>query len=316
VGQAGAGLAFLLVGAGLHTTQTAGLALTTDLAPEASQPRVVGLMYVMLLLGTIVSAVVFGLALRDFSPGRLVQVIQGAAVATLVLNAISLWKQEPRQRRQVTSASRPEPDFATAWRQLLQGPQAGRRLACIGLGTLAFGMQDVLLEPYGGQLLGMSVGQTTLLTATLAGGGLLGFAVASVVLSRGRDAMRMASLGVALGLPAFALVAVAAPLASVPVFVAGVFLIGLAGGVFSHGTLTATMNSAPRDQIGLALGAWGAVQATAAGVAVATGGVLADAVSSAAGRGVGYSTVYLLEVLLLLITLVAMSPLIKRMPLR
>ena len=34
VGQAAAALAFLLVGAGLHTVQTVGLALATDLAPE------------------------------------------------------------------------------------------------------------------------------------------------------------------------------------------------------------------------------------------------------------------------------------------
>ena len=37
-GDIGAALAFLLVGAGLHTTQTAGLALATDLAPEESRP--------------------------------------------------------------------------------------------------------------------------------------------------------------------------------------------------------------------------------------------------------------------------------------
>ena len=43
VGQLGAGLAFLLVGAGLHTTQTAGLALATDLAPKETRPRVVAL---------------------------------------------------------------------------------------------------------------------------------------------------------------------------------------------------------------------------------------------------------------------------------
>ena len=43
VGHAGAALAFLLVGAGLHTTQTAGLALATDLAPAESRPRVVAL---------------------------------------------------------------------------------------------------------------------------------------------------------------------------------------------------------------------------------------------------------------------------------
>ncbi len=76
VGQMGAAVAFLLVGAGLHTTQTVGLALATDLAPVEDQPKVVGLMCVMLLLGTIVSALVFGAAMADYSPGRLIQVIQ------------------------------------------------------------------------------------------------------------------------------------------------------------------------------------------------------------------------------------------------
>ena len=58
VGHLGAGMAFLLVGAGLHTTQTVGLALATDLAPPERQPQVVGLMYVMQLIGMIGSALV------------------------------------------------------------------------------------------------------------------------------------------------------------------------------------------------------------------------------------------------------------------
>jgi MFS transporter, BCD family, chlorophyll transporter len=109
VGQAGASLTFLMVGAGMHTTQTAGLALATDLAPVDSQPRVVGLMYVMLLLGTIASALVFGAFLRDFSPGRLVQVIQATALVTLVLNSIAMWKQESRQ---ASRCAQPQPSFS------------------------------------------------------------------------------------------------------------------------------------------------------------------------------------------------------------
>jgi MFS transporter, BCD family, chlorophyll transporter len=322
IGHAGAGLAFLLVGAGLHTTQTAGLALATDLAPAHAHPRVVGLMYVMLLLGSIVSALVFGAMLKDFSPGRLVQVIQGSAVLTLILNSIALWKQEPRRRPATAAAPRPDPSFAQSWNSFLRGGNARRRLVTIGLGTMAFGMQDVLLEPYGGQLLGMTVADTTLLTAALAAGGLAGFASASAVLARGADAFRMAITGASLGVPAFAAVALAAPLHSVAVFVLGVVLIGFGGGLFSHGTLTATMHSAPKDQVGLALGAWGAVQATAAGVAVALGGVLSDSINAMAMRGhsaaaagtsaAGYSSVYLLEILLLLATIAGMAPLVDK----
>ena len=205
---------FLLVGAGLHTIQTVGLALATDLAPVESQPKVVGLMYVMLLLGMIVSALGFGGFLADFTPGRLVQVIQGAAVATIVLNAISLWKQETRgQARRTAAARRREPNFAESWESFTQGERVIRRLVAVGLGTMAFSMEDVLLEPYGGQVLRLAVGDTTKLTAALALGGLLGFWLASRVLSRGADPFRMASFGALVGVPAFCLVIVSAPLA-------------------------------------------------------------------------------------------------------
>ena len=49
-----------------------------------------------LLFGMMVSAVLFGLFLAHFSPVRLIQVIQGAALVTIILNGFALWKQEPR----------------------------------------------------------------------------------------------------------------------------------------------------------------------------------------------------------------------------
>ncbi len=120
IGDVGAAIAFLLVGAGLHITQTAGLALATDLVPQESQPKVVGLMYVMLLAGMIVSALAFGAALADFSPGRLVQVIQASAVATLVLNSIALWKQESRDRSRTVKPA-VEPTFRESWETFAHG---------------------------------------------------------------------------------------------------------------------------------------------------------------------------------------------------
>jgi BCD family chlorophyll transporter-like MFS transporter len=316
VGWAGAAVAFLLVGAGLHTVQTAGLALATDQAPPEDRPKVVGLMYVMLLAGSIVSALLFGAFLADFSPSRLIRVIQAAAVATLVLNAVAMWKQESRSAARAAAAAareRGQDDFALAWRRFVAQPLALRRLVAIAIGTLAFGMQDVLLEPYGGQVLAMSVGRTTWLSATIAAGGLVGFWFASVALSRGGDPTRLAMRGVALGVPAFAAVLLAGPMQSALLFVAGVFAIGAGGGLFGHGTLTATMNAAPREQVGLALGAWGAVQATAAGVGVALGGVLRDAVAALAGSAAAppfsYGLVYAVEMLLLVCALFALRSL-------
>ncbi|MEL7027690.1 MAG: PucC family protein [Pseudomonadota bacterium] len=314
IGFVGAAAAFLLVGAGVHMVQTVGLALATDLAPPEAQPKVVGLMYVMLLLGMMASALIFGALLTDYTPGKLIRVIQGAAVVTIVLNVIAMWKQEPRDRSRAQRLA-PQSDFRTAWAAFISGPDATRRLVVIGLGTVGFGMADVLLEPYGGHVLGLSVAATTKLTAAFAGGGLLGFALAARVLSRSGDAMRMAAWGAAVGVPAFAAIVLAASTQSVGAFLVGIVLVGFGAGLFGHGALTATMRAAPKDQAGLALGAWGAVQATAAGVAIALAGVIRDVIVSAPAfaemnSATPYAVVFTLEMLCLVAALVVARPLV------
>jgi MFS transporter, BCD family, chlorophyll transporter len=327
IGEAAAAISFLLVGAGLHTVQTVGLALATDLAPKESQPKVVGLMYVMLLFGMIASTLIFGWLLvhpqwEVLPAGQLIGVIQGAAVATLILNTIALWKQEVRRPsrlltpEELAEEAKPRPLFKDSWAAYVYGGKAIRRLTAIGLGTMAFSMEDVLLEPYGGQILHLAVSDTTKLTATWAIGGLFGFALASRILSRGFDPFRMALYGAFVGIPAFLAVIFAAPLESVVLFAAGTGLIGFGMGLFGHGTLTATMNLAPKNQTGLALGAWGAVSATASGTAIALGGITRDVVGSigevgSLGAATGYIAVYSIEVVLLLATVIAMIPLLK-----
>jgi BCD family chlorophyll transporter-like MFS transporter len=319
-GQAGAALAFLLAGAGLHTTQTAGLALASDLAPAHARPRVVALLYVMLLVGMVVSGIVFGLLLADFAQLKLIQVVQGAAAVTMILNGIALWKQEARDP-DLTAPDRETPSFGEAWQRFKGQGRTVRLLVAIGLGTAGFSMQDILLEPYGGEILNLSVSQTTLLTAILAGGSLTGFAIAAYYLGRGRDPYRLAALGALAGCFAFSAVVFAAPLDSGLLFRVGTALIGFGGGLFAVSTLTAMMHQAEASESGIALGAWGAVQATAAGAGIALGGAIRDVVGGLAMQGTfgagmavpstGYSVVYHLEILLLFATLIAVGPLVR-----
>ena len=196
----------------------------------------------------------------------------------------------------------------------MDGNFAKRRLLAIGIGTMAFSMEDVLLEPYGGEILGLAVSQTTTLTATLAGGGLLGFAWASHVLSKGADPFKMASMGSLFGIPAFFAVILSGFIHEPILFALGTLSIGFSAGLFGHGTLTATMNLAPNGQSGLALGAWGAVQASAAGIAITLGGVIRDMIALKSNSYLGYTSVYGLEIVLLIATIWAMYPLIKSRP--
>lgn len=322
-GPVGAGLAFLMVGLGVHMTQTAGLALASDLADETTRPRVVAFLYVMLLLGMGLSALIFGWLLSDFSKLTLIRVVQGAAVMTLALNLAALWKQEALQPMSRAAREVPAPKFSAAWADLMAGGQAGRLLLAVFLGTMAFAMQDILLEPYGGEILGLSVGETTMLTALWAIGALAGFALAANRLSRGQDPVRTAALGLVAGVMAFSAVVFAAPLGSALVFSLGAMLIGFGSGLFAVSLLTRAMElAAGKERAGLALGAWGAASATATGLGVAAGGILKDWISTLALSGrfgtafqdpaLGYQMVYHVEILLLFLTLIVCGRLVRR----
>ena len=281
------------------------------------------LLYVMLLVGMFVSALTFSYLLADFSAQRLIQVIQGAAAVTMVLNVIALWKQEARQ----PSKTRPEretPSFSQSWAAYREDPRSLRLLVAVGMGTLGFSMQDVLLEPYGGEVLGLTVSQTTLLTAMFAAGTLFGFALAGRSLGKGRDPYRMAAHGTMAGIAAFTCVIFAGPLESAGLFRLGTALIGFGGGLFAVGTLTACMEMADSAGdgagSGLALGAWGAVHASAVGIGLAAGGIIRDMVAALSNSGafgsaftdaaLGYSVVYHLEVGILFASLIAIGPLV------
>jgi len=267
----------------------------------------------------IATGLTFSRLLEPYSPLTLIRVVQGAAVLTLLLNVIALWKQESRDPL-ITAPTRARPNFRIAWQVATTDVRMGRFLLAVGLGTAAFAMQDVLLEPYAGQAFGLPVGATSLLSALAAGGALIAFGYAARALGAGADPCRLSGKGALIGTAALVLVCLALPFASVRILQVGAFFIGAGGGLFAVGTLTLAAGLASRDSNGLILGAWGAAQASAAGLGIASGGALRDTLLLALeaselhqmGIAVSYLAVYLVEILLLFMTLVALGPLVSR----
>ena len=104
-------------------------------------------------------------------------------------------------------------------------------------------------------------------------------------------------------------------------FAIGTTLIGCGAALFLVGTLSSAVDASGKVRVGLKLGSWGAVQAFAAGTAIAAGGLLHDAVghlalsgalgASVVGSATGYEAVYGLEMVLLFVTLVVLGPLVR-----
>jgi BCD family chlorophyll transporter-like MFS transporter len=105
-------------------------------------------------------------------------------------------------------------------------------------------------------------------------------------------------------------------------FGSGVVLIGFGSAMFMAGTLSAAMGKAKDGATGLALGSWGAVQVLAVGSAIIFAASVKTVVSELAGHGLlgptlanpvtGYAAVYVIEIVLLLATLIALIPLLRR----
>ena len=242
-------IAFLLTGIGMHITQTVGLALAADKASKETRPRVVALLYFMFLFGMGVSAIVIGALLEDFSKLRLIQVVQGSAVLTLILNLIAVWRQE-RIIIIKNAMNKSEDRFFISWKKFISDRKSNSLIWVVFWGTLAFSMQDVLLEPYGGQILGLSVSDTTNLTGIWAIGALLGLALAANNSKKTISSVSNAMTALLLGIVGFSAIIFSSPMQFPILYYLGTLFIGFGTGLFSVSLLIIAMALSSATKLG------------------------------------------------------------------
>jgi BCD family chlorophyll transporter-like MFS transporter len=173
------------------------------------------------------------------------------------------------------------------------------------IGTLA---QDVLLEPYAALVLGMSVGQTTSLTAIWGAGTLLSMAAAGLWLIKRFGYARVVRVGLVMGILIFAGLILAGFLKMPWLFLGLVFCLGLSTGLSASGMLTAVVKFTTPARAGLLMGVWG----LAHNLGQAAGGLLSGAVVDLVrwlneDALTAYSAVFTLEAALLIIALLTLS---------
>ncbi|HMQ32599.1 MAG TPA: BCD family MFS transporter [Chloroflexaceae bacterium] len=300
-------LIFLAYGVGVNIVETIYLATVSDITPARERGQVLGVLWIMLVLGTIVSSIVMGQLLVRYSHFRLIQVMQGSAVIFIALAFAAMVGQERlKPNGELEDVAEPTRVRETLGQQVrllaAQGPLRNLFLVLF-LATLGFATHDVLLEPYGGQVLGMTVTQTTRLTAIWGAGMLAGIALAAAALWRGRSAVLLISLGCILGAAGFLTVTIAGDGARVLVFQGGAAAIGAGRGLFIVGALALVMGLVDRNHAGLFIGLWGITQALAQGLSTIGGGLARDVVQALTGDvALGYTAVYAASLTLLVVT--------------
>lgn len=303
----GGALAFLAFGLGHTLASNTFEALLADKFTGAQRPRAVTLFKIAMFAGILGGALGLGALLDPFSQGRLLAVVGGVALAYTGLATLAVTGQEPPVPHLETVARRAasEPFLAVVRTLLWNDPQARRFFVIVVFSVLGTLAQDVLLEPYGALVLGMSVAQTTRLTALWGTGTILAMALAGVWLIARWGYLPVLRVGLGLNVAVFGGMLAMGVLGSADGFRALVFALGLGTGLSMAGLLTAVIEFTTFERAGLLMGVWG----TAAELGQASGGVLGglvvDGVRYLAGGNalLAYGAVFVLESLLLTFTL-------------
>ncbi len=296
--------AFIVYGLGRNLAHNTFQALLADTFKGDQRPRAVTGYEVATLLGLVIGAGGLGSALETFDPGRLVAVTAGAVLIAFVLTVFaSLWQERSAAETQPDVEKARVTPFRTAVREVVLGDPQVRLFFTIVVftfvGTLA---QDVLLEPYGALVLGMSVGDTTRLTAFWGLGVMFSMLLSGAFLIKWLGHLRVLRIGLVASLLVFLGVIFSGMAGQAGLFRGLVVVMGLGTGLAGAGMLTGVINFTTSVRAGLLMGVWGMANLIGRAFGSLMGGGLVDLVQRIGGEAfLAYASVFALEAVMLLV---------------
>ena len=284
-GLALAVLAFLAIGVGVSAAGTTLLVLLAKLTAKDRRAAAATIVWLMMIAGFAVTAVLTGRFLDPFSFGRLMLVTGVVGLLAVLVTIAATWGIEAAHRGADTAGeSEAKPPFREAVAEVWADPQARLLTIFIFVSMLAYSTQDLILEPFAGLVFGFTPGQSTALSGVHHGGvfaGMILVAVAATAIGgRVLGSLRLWTVG---GCLASAVALVAVIMAGLSGHVAavrpGVFALGIANGTFAIaaiGTMMSMAGEGTAGREGTRMGLWGAAQGIAFGLGGFGGTVMID----------------------------------------
>lgn len=314
-GTALAVLAFVLIGIGVGASGTSLLVLLAIRTEPRRRAAAATVVWMMMIVGFIVTATVAGQFLDPFSPARLVTVTGVVSAIAFLVTIVAVFGVEGATSVSDTERTQPsaQPRFREAFRQVWAEPRARRFAIFVFVSMLAYSAQDLILEPFAGTVFNMTPGESTQLAGVQHSGVFVGMLIVAVLASAiggGRfGSLRawtiggcVASAAALLALAFGGLMAPDWPLS------ASVFVLGAANGAFAVaaiGSMMGLVAAGRQSREGVRMGLWGAAQAIAFGIGGFVGTAAIDLTRSLfESPAVAYATVFAGEGLLFLVSAV------------
>ncbi|RPI31600.1 MAG: MFS transporter [Chloroflexota bacterium] len=307
-GNLGAGIPLSLLsfgawGMGFNFATVSYLSLASEISTEKSRGRTISVMFFMMIVSIIATAIVLGRLVDPYSPEAMVRAFWIIGITALVLGALGLVGLE-RGAVEAYPAADDRASGAAIIRTVLQNRQATQFFWYLIILLAAILGQDILLEPYGAEAFGLSVRETTRITS-LWGTCMLAALVIAGLLDRRVSRRKVAIWGGVTALSGFILIAASGAFHSSALFYSGVVLLGVGTGLSTVSNLSLMLDMIAPGKVGLFMGAWGMANAFSRLAGSVLGGAVRDVVSQLVQNLVtGYVVVFGIEAFMLLVSLV------------
>lgn len=292
-------VSLLLFSLGNALSGSTFLALVYDRTREDQRGRAVGIVWTFLLVGFTIAGIIFAIGLPStetaadgklpFTADNVQTLFLVAAVVLAALWFFSLLGEERRSSGAVAAA--PGSEHATSLvgdLKLAWGNRTTRWFFWFLTLSMLFAFsQDLILEPFAGDVFAMPLRVTTRFSAYWGSTAILGTIVFLFLGRRYKQRLNntnMSIIGVIVLIVTFAVFALAAFAGVRALVTPALMLLGLGLGIWNVGTLGLMMEMSPFGRAGTFLGFWTLVVTLARGIGVSGGGVLLDLARNALGN--------------------------------
>ncbi|MBD1917807.1 MULTISPECIES: BCD family MFS transporter [Cyanophyceae] len=282
------GLLFAVYGLALSATSTPFTALLVDVSDEDSRSRLVGIGWAMLMVGIIAGVIITSIVLKPIELNAPFDQVRSAVnrlfviapAVVCVLAVVSTYGIERKYSRLTQRSSlRDREDSLTLGRALkilTASRQTGLFFTFLLVLSLSLFMQDAVLEPYGGEVFGMTIAETTQLNAAFGLGTLLSIIVSGWLIVPRLGKKRTVVLGCSWAAVCLVGITLSGLTGSPAILLTAVFLFGTASGILTLGAIVLMLDLTVAETAGTFIGAWGLAQAIARGSATVIGGGVLD----------------------------------------
>jgi BCD family chlorophyll transporter-like MFS transporter len=293
-------VAFLIYGVGTLISGSPFMALIRDRTAPSKRGQALSIAQIMLLVASVIVPGIYAAIMRQYSFDAFLRTVLIGAGLAIPFWLFSILGEDRRVDRAEAAAEADEapPSFPALLRTIWADPRPRAFFMLLTLGSISAFAQDAILEPFGADVFGLDVGDTTKFNAFWGLGVLISMVVTTVATRRRapQDQGPTLRLGLFLSALPMALLGLIAFFKLQALLLPTLFLFGAGFGVYTTGAIGLLMAMTSDKHAGAYLGLWTVAQLVSRGVGIALGGVARDLFLFASGTpAVAYGLVFVLE---------------------